>query len=139
MPEQLELERNAAKACDKLFIALAGGALTLSVGFTKDVIDLQRASNRGFLFASWVAFALPLLLIAFDYYFDIFQLAKEAEENLKPEADRKPVTARYHPLRRYANTANNSLISFAVGVMFSIWFLVENIPSAAVAHAAAAQ
>lgn len=137
MPEQAERERNATKAYDKLIIALAGGALTLTVGFIKDVINLQRASDMIFLFASWVAFALALLLVLFNYYFDIFQLAREAEENLKPEADRKPVTARYHPLRRYANTASTSLIAFAAGLMFFIWFLVENIPGAAVAHAAA--
>jgi predicted ferric reductase len=139
MPEQLETEQNATKAYDTLLIALAGGALALTVGFIKDVIDLRRASDKGYLFFSWSMFASALLLTLFNYYFTIDQLAKKAEEALKPEPDRKPVVSRYHPMRHHANTAYGSMLLFALGLLFFIWFLVENIPSAAVAHAAAAQ
>ncbi len=136
MPEQVEPDRNAIKAYDKLLIALAGGALTLTVGFIREVIELHLNNDIIFLFFSWAAFALALFIILFNYYFGISQLAKGAEENLKSEADRKQVPARYHPLRRYANAANFSLIAFGAGLIFFILFLYYNIP-VFVAHAAA--
>jgi len=139
MPEQLDPAQNAIKAYDKLLITLAGGALALTVGFVKDVVDLRRASNRGYLFVSWGSFALALLWTLFNYYYNIEELAKKTEEEMKPESDRKPVTSRYHPLRRNAYTAYGSMLLFSFGLMFFIWFLIENIPNAAVTHVAASQ
>ena len=136
MPEQVEPDQNAVKAYDKLLIALAGGALTLTVGFTRDVVELHLNNDIFFLFLSWAAFALALCIILFNYYFGISQLARGAEENSKPEADRKPVPARYQPLTRYANAANFSLIAFGSGLILFILFLYYNIP-VLVAHAAA--
>jgi hypothetical protein len=139
MSEKLNPAQDAIKAYDKLLITLAGGALALTVGFVKDVVDLRHASDRGYLFVSWGSFALALLWTLFNYYYNIEELAKETEEAMKPESDRKQVASRYHPLRRNAYTAYGSMLLFSLGLMFFIWFLVENIPSAAVSHIAAAQ
>jgi hypothetical protein len=56
-----ENRKTAELEYDKLIVALAGGGLTLTIGFVKDVVPLPKATHFPFLLATWIAFTLSLL------------------------------------------------------------------------------
>ena len=53
----------AAERFDRLMVYLSSGGLVLSIGFIKDIVDINKVDNLTPLIWSWVLFIASLLLI----------------------------------------------------------------------------
>ncbi|MEP1779325.1 MAG: hypothetical protein ABJH72_17450 [Reichenbachiella sp.] len=53
----------AAEQFDKLVVYISSGALVLTIGFVKDIIDITSKTNTVLLKLSWISFTLALLTI----------------------------------------------------------------------------
>jgi hypothetical protein len=63
--------QSASDEYDKAILALSGGGLTLSIGFIKDVVPLDKAIWLHSLLYSWVCFALALLAVVASYMLSV--------------------------------------------------------------------
>lgn len=53
----------AQEQFDKLIVYLSSGGLILTLGFVKDLVDLDEAGWKFLMIASWAGFVISLLLI----------------------------------------------------------------------------
>ncbi len=58
-----ETRRYAGEQYDKLIVYLAGGALTLTVGFIEKIVDLSKIKDLSLLYLSWICFSASLIII----------------------------------------------------------------------------
>ena len=47
---------------EKMVVYVAGGGLVLTIGFVKDIVNLETVEFLNYLFATWILFAMTLLL-----------------------------------------------------------------------------
>lgn len=58
-----EMRDYAQEQFDKLIVYLSSGGLILTLGFVKDLVDLDEAIWKFLMIASWAGFVISLLLI----------------------------------------------------------------------------
>lgn len=58
-----EMRDYAQEEFDKLIVYLSSGGLILTVGFVKDIVELDSAVWKPLMIASWAGFIISLLLI----------------------------------------------------------------------------
>ncbi len=71
----------SAEQFDKLIVYLSGGALVLTVGFTKDIVKINENTNTILLITSWTLFVSSLLLMLLSHKTSI--IAMDCELNGK--------------------------------------------------------
>jgi hypothetical protein len=57
-----EIRGYAEEQYDKLIVYLSSGALVLTVGFVKEIVNLSKTNNLFWLFFSWACFSSSLIL-----------------------------------------------------------------------------
>jgi len=58
-----EARKYAGEQYDKLIVYLSSGALLLTVGFIKNVVDLSKINDLFLLYSSWICFSTSLIII----------------------------------------------------------------------------
>lgn len=61
------IRQSADAAFNKLIVYLSSGALVLTIGFVKDLVDLKTAELKILLIAAWIFFIISLLSILISY------------------------------------------------------------------------
>lgn len=81
------IRQSADAAFNKLIVYLSSGALALTIGFVKDLVDLKAAECKVLLIAAWIFFIFSLLSILLSYLTTIKSMDLELDEN-KNESDK---------------------------------------------------
>jgi hypothetical protein len=63
----IDIRKYSESSFDKQLVYLAGGGLVLTIGFIKEVIDLDTAKSFAFLFLTWICFTLSLTINLFSH------------------------------------------------------------------------
>jgi hypothetical protein len=114
---QAELE--SSKQFDQLVVALAGGAIGLSMTFAK---DLKAPVAKWVLGLSWVVLAVSILSVLMSHSFSQMSLRKQREIN---SSENKAKINRYSDLTNLLNWI--SLVAVVSGILVMSWFVVSNI------------
>ena len=80
----MNLRAEAERQFDKQIVYLSGGALVFSIGFVKDIIGVNKLPVcKWLLIASWVCFAVSLIVNLFSYLSSRKAIDKELLEEEK--------------------------------------------------------
>jgi hypothetical protein len=75
----IQLEQRAQEAYDKYLVAMSTGALGLSFAFTRDLLEAHQAAGIGFLYVSWVGWAVALGLSLASFYVSTLAIRRAIE------------------------------------------------------------
>lgn len=116
--ELLELRKIAEVQFDKQIVYLSGGGLVFSIGFVKDIIGLDKTPiSKELLFATWICFAISLIVNLFSYITARKTIDKEIiGDDCKSEI--------YDFITRFLNIS--SIITLLIGIVLLIWFSMLN-------------
>lgn len=113
-----EIRDYAQEQYDKLIVYLSSGGLVLSVGFVKDIVDLDTAEHKWLLITSWGGFILSLILILLSH--------KSAIKAMTLELDEKPNESdRQDKITNKLNWGSFVFLIFAIVIFIS--FIITNI------------
>ncbi len=117
--ELLEKRRIAEGQFDKQIVYLSGGGLIFSIGFVKDIIGVGKvAIFKELLIATWICFALSLVINLFSYIFSRKTIDMEIiGEDCKSDF--------YNFITQLLNCL--SIISLLLGIALLIWFSILNL------------
>lgn len=116
--ELLELRKIAEGQFDKQIVYLSGGGLVFSIGFVKDIIGLDKAPiSKELLFATWICFAISLIVNLFSY----ITARKTIDKEIIGEDCNSEI---YDFITRFLNIS--SIITLLTGIVLLIWFSMLN-------------
>jgi hypothetical protein len=116
----IQLEQRAQEVYDKYLVAMSTGALGLSFAFTRDFLGEYQAIGIGFLYASWVGWALALGLSLASFYVSTLAI-RRAIERFDSSGS---VDSRFDVAVRVLNPAAG--IFFLCGVLSFVAFAIAN-------------
>lgn len=102
---------------DKQLTYLSSGALILSIGFVKDIVDINVNTNKTGLIFSWVMFALSLLSNLLSHLSSIYSMRNELKDFNK-------LSERFDSTTQILNFI--SVISLIMGIILFIQFVYKN-------------
>jgi len=106
----------AEEQYDKLIVYLASGALVLTVGFVKDIVNLDKISNFFTLYLSWSCFIASLIIILISHRTSIFAMDCELnEETSKSDC--------WDVITNFLNWA--SMVALIIGIVSFIIFVIS--------------
>ena len=106
----------AEEQYDRLIVYLASGALVLTVGFVKDIVDLEKITNFFPLYLSWSCFVASLLIILISHRTCLFSMDSELDgETCKSD--------RWDVITKFLNWT--SLVALIFGVVSFITFVIS--------------
>lgn len=73
----LEIRSYSEEQFDKLIVTFNGGALTISMGFVKNIVKISEASHIFLLKLSWFCFILSLLFILLSHKSSVWSMDLE--------------------------------------------------------------
>lgn len=108
---------------DKSILTLSSGALALSLGFMKDVVQLKSAAHLWLLFGGWVGFVVAIVLTVLSFRFSIFaqmdQLEKARQFYLENNQDAAKQDAKY--------SAALNICAWGGGICFVAGFILNGL------------
>ena len=113
-----EIRDYAQEEFDKLIVYLSSGGLVLTVGFVKDLVDLNTAVWKPLLILSWTGFVASLFLILASHKSAIKSMTLELD-NKKEQSDDQDETT--------SNLNFWSFTSLTIAVILFIVFITINL------------
>lgn len=112
----------SSKQFETQLLYIASGALGLSFAFIKDIVDLASATHKDILIASWILFALVIMISLTSSYTSLKSIIKKIENLLNKknkEAEKiNSITKKLNVLM---------LIFLATGLFCLTYFVAKNI------------
>lgn len=87
-----EIRDYAQEQFDKLIVYLSSGGLILTVGFVKDLVNLEEALYMWLLIATWIGFIVSLVLILLSHKSAIKATTLELEGEPEQSDDQDKIT-----------------------------------------------
>lgn len=113
-----EIRDYAQESYDKLIVFLSSGALVLTMGFVKNIVEITEKTNTIFLKLSWVLFAISLIIILLSHKTTIKAMDYELKDQ-KKHSDR---------MDRFTNFLNwSSMFALIGGITTFIIFIHGNL------------
>ena len=108
---------------DKLIVYISSGALVLTVGLVKEIVDLNKTKYPFLLYFSWICFAFSLISILLSHKTCLITMnhaIKEEKEKKKDDKSRKS-----KGWNRFTSGLNLvALLSLMFGIILFVVFLV---------------
>jgi hypothetical protein len=114
----LKIRDYSEEQFDRLIIYLSTGALVITIGFVKDILDLTKAIDKSFLIKSWVCYILAILLMLLSHRVSVISMNYELK-------DQEKVSDRWDILTKILNWA--SFLSLIIGIILFLLFLIKNL------------
>lgn len=103
---------------DKLMVYLSAGGIVLTIGFVKDIVDLNKAIFIACLFISWFCFPISLLMILLSQRTIVIAIDALSEQKYDK-------VRRYDKITKFLNWS--SMISLVIGILFFVIFACINV------------
>jgi hypothetical protein len=116
---------------DRGLLTLSSGALALSLAFIKDVVPLAHATHLPILFASWICFAVCMIVTLASFRFSIVAQERHLEyaRRFHIDGDQDALNDRHWSAKALTTCAYTGGIVLLIGFVLTIWFAVININS----------
>jgi len=126
--------KDQSDAYDKAVMTLSGGALGVSMTFIKDLVPTPISATLWLLGSAWASFGVSVLAILISMFTS--QLAiKKAMKQVDAGTIRTERPGKWYG-RVTASLNVLAGLGFAVGVMFLVWFALQNLGSVTAPHKA---
>jgi hypothetical protein len=123
--------KSGTESFDKYMLTFSSGALALSLAFIKDVVPLGRAVWITSLIGSWIAFVLCILVTLMSFQFSIKALESTIPALNEYYLQRKEDAFNRHLQSFWSRAVGwctlGQAISFALGVIFTMMFVIVNV------------
>jgi hypothetical protein len=114
----LKIRDYSEEQYDKLIIYLSAGALIITIGFVKDILDINKAIDKRMLILSWVCFILSILLMLLSHRTAVISMNYELK-------DQNKISDRWDLLTKILNWT--SFLSLISGIIHFLIFLLKNL------------
>jgi len=123
--------KSSTESFDKYMLTFSSGALALSLAFVKDVVPLGKAVWIASLIGSWIAFVLCILVTLMS-----FQCSVKALESTIPALNEYYLHGKEDAFNRHLQSfwsravgwcTLGQVVSFALGVIFTMMFVIANV------------
>lgn len=120
-----ELVLKSQESFEKQLIYISAGALSISIGFIKNVVgDLDKTSAEGLLITAWALMGLTLLLNLLSHVFTSNCHNKTIEEISEGKYDYKKALCRHNDIKKLNYSSIGTLI---IGIILLLTFISINI------------
>ena len=113
-----EIRDYSEEQFDKLIVYLNSGALVLTIGFVKDIVNITKETDTKLLIFSWSSFAISLSLILLSHRSSIIAMNYEIKK-------KKKTSDCFDIVTYVLNWA--SFVIFIIGISLFITFIHKNL------------